>query len=107
MEKKKAKTVKEIANGLIVSLNETEAVLNTFRNVWKKKFRKQIDLSDKELTKRMNEDTESFIRTRSEYETMYYFLERKGLLEEYAKFRASVHKEIQKRFKESPDEHTS
>ena len=99
-KKQKGKTIEEIASGLVVSLNETEQVLNTFRNIGKYKYRKQIHLSDVELGAKLDEDTESFIRTRSEYETMFYFLEKEGLMEKYARFRADVHKEIQKGIKE-------
>ena len=90
-----AKTTKEIASGLIVALNETEKVLNTFRNIGRPMYRELIKMSDKKLNEKLDADTESFIRTRSEYETMYYFLEKEGLKEKYAAFRAEVHKEIQ------------
>ena len=104
MPKKQKKTPAEIAAGLVTSLNETESVLNTFRNIGKYKYRKQVHLSDVELNAKLDEDTASFIRTRSEYETMFYFLENEGLTEKYARFRADVHKEIQKGIKEEEDE---
>lgn len=94
-EKQKLKTVEEIASGLVVALNDTEAVLNTFRNVGSFYFRNKIRMSDKELKESLDEDTAIFIKTRSEYETMYYFLEKKGLMEKYAEFRAEVHAAIQ------------
>lgn len=100
----KLKTVSEIADGLVVALNETEAVLNTFRKIGSYYFRKKIKMSDVELSKQLDEDTASFIRTRSEYETMFYFLEKEGLMEKYVGFRAEVHEEIQKRIKEEGKE---
>jgi len=104
-EKQKLKTVAEIADGLVVALNDTEAVLNTFRNIGKYKFRKQIHMSDVELNEKLDADTGSFIRTRSEYEIMFHFLEKKGIMEKYVAFRAEVHAEIQKRV--NTDEHTA
>ena len=98
-EKQKLKTVEEIADGLVVALNDTESVLNTFRNIGKYEFRKKIHKSDVELNEALDKDTESFIRTRSEYETMYYFLEKRGLMEKYIAFRAEVHAAIQERIK--------
>ena len=104
--KQKLKTVEEIADGLVVALNDTESVLNTFRNIGKYEFRKKIHKSDVELQETLDKDTESFIRTRSEYETMFHFLEKKGLMEKYIAFRAEVHAAIQEKIKpEVNDEH--
>jgi hypothetical protein len=98
-EKEKRKTVEEIASDLVVALNETESVLNTFRNIGNFYFRDRIRMSDKELKEKLDADTGNFIRTRSEYETMYYFLEARGLMEKYAAFRAEVHAAIQAKIK--------
>jgi hypothetical protein len=96
-EKQKLKTVDEIANSLVVSLTNVEEALNIFRRIGKYKFRKEIHLSDVELEAQLDKDTESFVRTQSEYETMFHFLEKRGLLEKYAEFRAEVHAAIQAR----------
>jgi len=99
-EKEKKETVDEIADGLVKSLTETEGVLKTFRKIGSYYFRKKIQMSDVELTKQLDADTESFIRTQSEYWTMFYFLKRKNLLEKYAKFRGEVHAVIQCKMQE-------
>jgi len=94
-EKEKHETTEEIADGLVKSLTETEGVLKTFRQIGSYYFRKKIQMSDVELTKQLDTDTESFIRTQSEYWTMFYFLKGNNLLEKYAKFRGEIHAIIQ------------
>lgn len=87
----------EIVDGLLKSVASTEQFLDLLRQIGSYNFRKQIHLSDVELTAMIDENITAQLMATRDYYLMFEFIQSGEHKDAYAKFRDECMAEVKNR----------
>jgi len=92
--------IETIVDGLLESVSKTESFLDLLRKIGKYDFRKNIHLSDVELTNMLNENITAQLCAAREYFLMFSYMRKdEKRWKEFGDFRTECMKEVAMRMK--------